>query len=250
MRRLRGNKIVERKKLDAPLRWLLCPPQVLGATGVRRVSGAPVAKMADPFASLAQQQAGNCASVNPFAAAPQQAGAVNPFAQAGAAPANTASPFGQPPQQQGFPPVQPNGAGQMGQPMQASPFGQPQQMQQQSPFGAPPPQQQVCRTHGYPEPHAIEPVSYVSSCLVPVADASAVALRCAAAADAAVAVRCRPAAFEPETRPHRNHVIHPHMIHPRRYTFSRRPRDARSSRASMCIRRTHTKVSPIFDRTV
>eukprot|EP00964_Phaeocystis_antarctica_P084862 scaffold53536_cov58-Phaeocystis_antarctica.AAC.1 len=99
----------------------------------------------DPFASLAQQQAGNCASVNPFAAAPQQAGAANPFAQSGAAPANSASPFGQPPQQGGFPPVQANGAGQMGQPMQASPFGAPQQMQQQSPFGAPPQQQQVCR---------------------------------------------------------------------------------------------------------
>jgi hypothetical protein len=112
--------------------------------------------MADPFASLAQQQAGNCASVNPFAAAPQQAGAVNPFAQAGAAPA--ASPFGQPPQQQGFPPVQP-GAGQMGQPMQASPFGQPQQMPQQSPFGAPPPQYQVCRTDVSGVPHALEPVS-------------------------------------------------------------------------------------------
>jgi hypothetical protein len=93
--------------------------------------------MADPFASLMQQQAGNCA-VNPFAAAPQQPGAVNPFAQ-GAAPANTVSPFGQPPQQQG----------QMGQPMQANPFGQPQQMQQQSPFGAPQ-QQQVPR--GCPSP--------------------------------------------------------------------------------------------------
>ena len=144
--------------------------------------------MADPFAALAQQQAGNCSSVNPFAAAPQQPGAVNPFAQ-GAAPANTASPFGQPPQQQG----------QMGLPMQASPFGQPMQMQQQSPFGAPP-QQQVPR--GMPKPHALRAPSHVWSRLVPVADASAVALRGASAADAAVAVRCRPAALESETRPH------------------------------------------------
>ena len=44
--------------------------------------------MADPFASLAQQQAGSCQSVNPFAAPQQQAGAVNPFAQPSAAPAN------------------------------------------------------------------------------------------------------------------------------------------------------------------
>ena len=50
--------------------------------------------------------------------------------------------------------------------------------------------------------HALRAPSHVWSRLVPVADASAVALRGASAADAAVAVRCRPAALEPETRPH------------------------------------------------